>query len=57
MAQLNSYQQARLDQARQALVASQAAGSDPMSLAQQVGALQWNIAEVLKLVGELAGNA
>jgi hypothetical protein len=57
MAQLNRFEQARLDQAKQALAASQAAPYDVMTLAEHNGALEWNLTELIKLVDQLTGNA
>ncbi len=53
MQTLDRSRQDRADAAREALGAEH--GCDVMSLAERVGRLEWHLAEMLALVGELAG--
>jgi hypothetical protein len=45
-----------ITRAREALAASQTASSDPMSLAEHVGALKWHLAEMIALADQLTAK-
>ncbi len=55
MAQLDSYQQTRLDQTKQALAAS-LADDDPKTYAGHLGAVEVELADMIRLVDHLTGN-
>ena len=56
MSQLSTYQQNRLDQAKQALAASLVAEDDPRSYAANLGAVEVELADMIKLVEQLTGH-
>ncbi len=57
MAKLTADQEKYLQRARQVLADADTAGPDVYSLARSVGALQWQLADMIRLVEALTGNA
>ncbi len=56
MAQLSSYQQTRLDQAKHALTASLTERGQPQDLRGHIGAVEAELADMIRLVEQLTGN-
>jgi len=48
-------QRIQVDRAREVLAAK--SGYEPLQMAERIGALEWHVAELLRLVDDLAGRA